>query len=104
MEWIANNIFSLITLGVLIASWLISYGTTRAEQKELCEKVEGLETDMKSTTKKIDDHIANSDVHVNNRLTLLFEEKFASLKTDNQRIRDDVSRVERKVDNIERKT
>ena len=96
MDWLTQNWFQLLTLVCVVIGWAITYGRQKEETAQICKKVEDLEKEVEKITTTINNHNANSDIHVNARLTLLLDERFSALRSD-------VQRLERKIDRIDTK-
>ena len=87
MEWFAQNWFSVFSLAVVVAGWLVQMGVLKSKMVEM-------EKTLETVYNKFNEHCTNPDLHVNKLLMTLFDERFASIKKEQSETRQDVKRIE----------
>lgn len=97
-EWVESNIFSIIQMLMLIIGGIITFVRLQARMellmdrlKEISEEIETIQCDAKRQREKTDNHIADSDRHVNHLHMKAIESRMDKIEARFERVENSIT-------------
>lgn len=95
-----RDYFAIIASLIAIGAVLITAGGLVSAIKRVIADVAKLGVDMETNTKKLHEHIANQDAHVNHLYMKTLEDKISDVKQGNKEMNQKLDKIiERLIDN-----
>lgn len=94
MDFLTANWFSLLMLAILVMDRAITRGKRDEKMQQVIDKVEEIETVLDEAVKRFNEHCTNPDIHINQILMRLFDERFSGVRKELADTRTDIQRIE----------